>query len=158
MTTQTTHTAQCNEAQAAVAAWKAEHPNYCHKCHGSGEVDASDPSVGIWGNEPCEHCVCEGRCPSCGHQHGEGWCMDEYEPCEACGFMVGTDFGCPEVDCDCGREAEEAEAEAARIRWEAEPVVLDDDFFRRSEDDYQASRDRGCYRSSGLQSSFRGRD
>ncbi len=145
----TTHTAQCNEAQEAVVAWKAAHPNYCHKCGGVGVVGSS------WDTDSCGHCVQEGRCPSCGHQHGEGWGMDEYEPCESCGFMVGTDYGCPEwspEDCDCGRAEEEAQAEAARLLWESQPVTLDADFFRRAEDDYQASRDRG------LRSSFRGRD
>lgn len=88
----------------------------------------------------------------CGHQHGEDWNADDYEACEACGFMVGTDYGCPEADCDCGREAEEAAAEAARLLWESQPAELDDDFFRRAEDDFQAGRDRG------LRSSFRGRD
>ena len=141
----TTHTAQCNEAQAAVVAWKEAHPNYCHKCHGAGVVGSA------WDNEPCESCVCEGRCPVCGFQHGEGWCEGEYETCEYCGHVIG-EYGCPEVDCDCGREEEEAAAEAARLLWEAQPYELDDDFFRRAEDEFQASRDRG------LRSSFRGRD
>ena len=98
------HSEACQAAKDAADLWREQHPDFCKTCGGSGFVDASDPSVGLWGNEPCEDCVCEGKCPVCGHQHGEDWNNDEaisvaWTPCEVCGWT--EDKLPPQWECFC---------------------------------------------------------
>lgn len=69
--------------------WKAEHPAACTHCNGLGQVFVDEQQIGLVGYEPCAWCVSDGICPVCGHQHGENWCTDKYEACEACGAVPG---------------------------------------------------------------------
>ena len=82
------HSEACQAAKDAADLWKEQHPNHCKTCGGAGFNDCSDPSVGLYGGEPCEDCICQGKCPVCGHQHNENWNADvqEWEPCESCGW------------------------------------------------------------------------
>lgn len=137
----TIHTERCKRQQNERAAWIAAHPNFCRACEGWGVVA---------GGDYCPVCIGNGRCPHCGHQHGEGWNKQSFEPCERCrmepGGMLVSDNGAPVVDCECWLNdgPTQAEIEAAnRRRWERLGVVLDDAFFRRADMEFDMARERG---------------
>lgn len=143
------HSEACLAAKRAADLWRNEHPNYCKTCGGAGFNDCSDPSVGLYGGEPCEDCVCQGKCPVCGHQHGENWNADvqEWEPCESCGW---TESQYPPFwECFCyDPEADwhaEWDRELATVigGWTAAPVTDDEwaAYFAASDFAYDEARD-----------------
>lgn len=85
--------------------WEFKWPNHCDGCYGWGCFDASDPSVGIWGLEPCEECLCKGNCPRCGEfiwteeQLEFMWEKNIPAMCSKCNwYEEDKDRGKPEVD------------------------------------------------------------
>lgn len=50
------------------AEFEREHPHYCRKCDGWGQLGPwfGDPDVGFWGTSLCPECEGAGRCPWCG--------------------------------------------------------------------------------------------
>jgi hypothetical protein len=109
-----THTKECDTAgmaqDAARERWKAAWPDYCSVCEGRGgthyagyfdyKAGAGEPPS----FDPCEACVCQGRCARCqsalsDQETGEG-------PCTACGWNYDDELPEP-YDCDCWLSAEQ---------------------------------------------------
>ncbi len=111
------HTQECDAARAAQETkrnlWALLWPYACPYCEGRGGVHQDgyfDYKAGVGEPpcfEPCEACVCQGRCARCrgtlaDQETGEG-------PCTACNWDFDDEL--PELyDCDCWqREEEDAE-------------------------------------------------
>jgi hypothetical protein len=110
------HTAKCIEntlkVEAACEAYNQKWPKHCNACHGQGgKYTTYDPSAaGVHlspGGEPdvdtCTHCVDQGICPRCGHQHEKVW-TEDYNKCQVCGWdwCKNPDEMIPDHDiCDC---------------------------------------------------------
>jgi hypothetical protein len=88
------HTPECQAGMARAeevrADWVAQWPNYCRECGGEGlhhypgvyrypDGSGEPPST-----DPCEGCVCQGKCSRCG---AEGLDPETAEgPCKTCGW------------------------------------------------------------------------
>lgn len=106
------HTPVCN-AQAlaldiAQKAYAAAWPSFCRHCGGTGQVDDSDPSVGMYAWAPCPECTELSFCPRCreyliGDVTFHAWVEGDAEhyQCPACGLALGEDPGYPTTDVDC---------------------------------------------------------
>lgn len=113
------HTVDClvrrerreRERRLYLASWRH---TYCQKCGGAGIVtwveNGAPHGEGFWPmdmSEPCEACLGFGKCPRCGHEHGEESAFVENdEPCERCGW-TSRDGGLPEPsECYCWAAAD----------------------------------------------------
>jgi hypothetical protein len=105
-----THTESCEryhaEYAAAVAAFEASYPNYCHHCGGSGYLTTPGCSVPYgMGSvnlpndaDPCPKCAEEGKCPICGTVA----LNDDGSECAECGWDALVSPSLPEgPECDC---------------------------------------------------------
>lgn len=146
------HTQACIDSKAAQDAWMVQHPYACTKCHGTGnDGKPMDPSVGMDYPDMCYECVGKGKCPVCGYTHDDDWegCTCENPACNWDADDKRT-WG-PVFECYCWETfyAEEIEEETAKARayhaarMEAEPVVMDDTFYRRADEEFDAARERG---------------
>lgn len=130
----TRHTSQCEQAQAAYVEWTKQNFQHCQACHGNGsDGRPSDPSVGMFDPEPCDHCLGEGRCPRCGHLHGEEW---ERMQCESCIWNWDDPrTHSPYQECWCGYDEMEKElAEEEEMGRAFLDLLYDEDADR--EQDY----------------------
>ena len=146
------HTVACQTAQAAQAAWLVQHPYACTKCHGTGnDGEPMDPSVGMDYPDACSECVGNSKCPVCGYTHEADW---EGYKCEnpACNWDADDErTWAPQHECYCWETfyAEEIEEETAKARaYQAtllatEPVLMDDAFYQRADEEFDAARERG---------------
>ena len=68
------HTASCQKQKQLAEEYEKQWPNYCKKCHGTGEVswqeNQSPLGSGCYWPETftdfCEDCIGKGICPRCG--------------------------------------------------------------------------------------------
>ncbi len=142
------HSNFCNEQHGKALAWQAEHPNHCTKCNGAGSNGKpSDPSVGLYDPEPCEHCIGQGICPECGHQHDDEW---DGETCDACGWTWENPSAVV-WECTCWEDEivadlPDADLDADMANVDLDALLADSDFA------YDAWRETSRARM------FRGRD
>jgi len=101
------HSPECIKAQLALVQYLVKLPKACLSCYATGEVDDSDPSVGLSGTAPCGKCVEQGNCPRCGHGiHFIGDVDDEtIAICLTCGWKTGAARTMPAHECDCWWDA-----------------------------------------------------
>lgn len=131
------HTQACVVAQANYEIWSADHPKHCQKCHGHGSNGApSDPSVGMYGAEPCEECLGKGICPVCGTQHDEDW---DSNNCTGCGWSWEGESESPWQDCCCHEQYEVFSADEWNLEGEA---GYDAQFYDYALSDYLYDADR----------------
>lgn len=98
------HSDYCRNRTAASEAYRAKWPKHCRSCSGTGHVDASDPSVGLFNAyDDCPNCVEAGVCGRCGSTDVARYFHPDGDPgavCRVCGWTPG-DYGDPGSDCDC---------------------------------------------------------
>ena len=97
------HTKEC---QASYDKWQAEAnaytsywPNHCKSCHGYGVFYSPGNRWEPPSTDPCDECVCNGKCPRCGELTFED---DTLDICSKCGFNLTNGVGGPQdFECNC---------------------------------------------------------
>lgn len=120
------HTDGCNKRHAAKLAYDAKYPDACKACHGSGRLTAPATREDAGLDEMCPDCMCNGRCPRCGHQHDEQWNLwldDDRDPradcCDACGWDPTSGDCRPDDDCGCDQTPDCPHAPGRLYSWYA---------------------------------------
>jgi hypothetical protein len=135
------HREWCVRDMVQRTVWEEVHPNHCRgRCQGSGQIDDSDPSVGMYGFAPCPDCVEQGICPWC----GQAVVVDDedngYYHCDACGFVEEKGATVPTVACFCPIERGPSVYEEFADLYEGEVLELGTSY--EQEFAYDAWRER----------------
>lgn len=110
------HTEDCSQARLARLAWAIKWPFHCDKCEGRGGWASpgsfSEPPDG----DPCEECVCQGRCPRCAavRMDAQWWRCTKTDTvlryyavdsdmfiCPNCGWNEEEPDAMPDAECNC---------------------------------------------------------